>query len=47
MKKIETRMAAGLAAALLLTAYSAGAQSYPEQEKRQIAPVSSGNWALA
>lgn len=33
MKKIETRMAAGLAAALLLTAYSAGAQSHPEQEE--------------
>lgn len=33
MKKIETRMTAGLAAALLLTAYSAGAQSHPEQEE--------------
>lgn len=33
MKKIETRMAAGLAAALLLTAYSAGANSHPEQEE--------------
>lgn len=33
MKKIETRMAAGLAAALLLTAYSAAAQSHPEQEE--------------
>lgn len=33
MKKIETRKAAGLAAALLLTAYSAGAQSHPEQEE--------------
>lgn len=38
MKKIETRMAAGLAAALLLTAYSAGAQSYPEQEEAPNRP---------
>ncbi len=33
MKKIETRMAAGVAVALLLTAYSAAAQSHPEQEQ--------------
>jgi hypothetical protein len=32
MKKIETRIAGGLAVALLLTAYSAGAQSHPEQQ---------------
>lgn len=38
MKKIETRMAAGLAAALLLTAYSAGAQSHPEQEEAPNRP---------
>jgi len=33
MKKIETRIAGGLAVALLLTAYSAGAQSHPEQQE--------------
>lgn len=33
MKKIETRMAAGLAAALLLASQGAGAQSHPEQEE--------------
>lgn len=33
MKKIETRMAAGLAAALLLTSHAAGAQSHAEQEE--------------
>jgi len=33
MKKIETKIAAGLAAALLLTAYSARGQSHPEQEE--------------
>lgn len=33
MKKIETRMAAGLAAALLLSAQGASAQSHPEQEE--------------
>ncbi|HHA2810874.1 TPA: hypothetical protein ACOFCO_002875 [Stenotrophomonas maltophilia] len=33
MKKIETRMAAGLAAALLLTAQGVGAQTHPEQEE--------------
>lgn len=33
MKKIETRMAASLATVLLLTAYSAGAQSHYEQEE--------------
>lgn len=33
MKKIETRMAAGLAAALLLTAQGASAQSHPEQQE--------------
>ncbi|NWF32271.1 hypothetical protein HH110_04315 [Stenotrophomonas sp. SAM-B] len=38
MKKIETRMAAGLAAALLLAAYSAGAQSHPEQEEAPNRP---------
>gem|GEM_PF-5440806 len=38
MKKIETRMAAGLAAALLLTAYSVGAQSHPEQEEAPNRP---------
>jgi len=38
MKKIETRMAAGLAAALLLTAYSAAAQSQPEQEEMPNKP---------
>jgi len=32
MKKIETRIAGGLAVALLLTAYSAGAQGHPEQQ---------------
>lgn len=33
MKKIETRMAAGLATALLLTAQGVGAQTHPEQEE--------------
>lgn len=33
MKKIKTRMAASLAAALLLAAQGAGAQSHPEQEE--------------
>ena len=38
MKKIETRMAAGLAAALLLAAQGAGAQSHPEQEELPSKP---------
>lgn len=38
MKKIETRMAAGLAAALLLTAHGAGTQTQPEQEERPNKP---------
>lgn len=38
MKKNQTRMAAGLAAALLLTAHGAGAQSQPEQEEMPNKP---------
>lgn len=38
MKKIETRMAAGLAAALLLAAQGAGAQTHPEQEELSNKP---------
>lgn len=38
MKKIETRMAAGLAAALLLTSHAAGAQSHAEQEEAPNRP---------
>ncbi|AWH52493.1 hypothetical protein C1924_04540 [Stenotrophomonas sp. ESTM1D_MKCIP4_1] len=38
MKKIETRMAAGLAAALLLTSHAAGAQSHAEQEESPNRP---------
>ncbi|WP_196411394.1 hypothetical protein [Xanthomonas translucens] len=33
MKKNQTMVAAGLAAALLLTAYGVGAQTHPEQEE--------------
>ncbi len=38
MKKNQTRMACGLAAALLLTAHGAGAQSHPEQEEMPNKP---------
>jgi len=38
MKKNQTRMAAGLAAALLLTAQGASAQSHPEQEEAPNRP---------
>lgn len=38
MKKIETRMAAGLVAALLLTSHAAGAQSHTKQEEAPNRP---------
>lgn len=47
MKKIETRMAVGLAGALLLTAHSAAAQSHPSRKRPLIVQAFSASRALA